>query len=974
MSLRMEGATTLSKSSLRALAAIVLVTAAHQAWSAADNTPKPVTLYVAKNGNDQWSGRLPAPNDGTTDGPFATLDRAKAEVRKLKKHNAIPNGATVLVRAGYYCLPKTLSFRPEDAGSENGRIVYRAYDREKVTLSGGRVITNFTPHKGAIVKADVAAAGIKDFDFRTLYFNGKRQHMARYPNHNPDAPICGGWAFVPGEQVRHYGKPIEETAEQRRTLRLRPEDVHDWANPGDGELFVIPNHNWWNHIVGIESVDKAKAVIKLKPDRGFEGRLGDRRFGMKPGCRYYVRGLLEELDAPGEWYLDKKTHILYFWPPADLERGEVVAPAMKSVIHIWKSGFITIQGFTIECCDDSAIDAWQAEGCLFAGNTIRNAVGYSNGHMSAIRITGKNNGAVGNDIHGIGGRGIVMSGGSRDTLEPGGNYADNNYIHHTGLLYKAGVAIRVDGVGNRASHNYIHDTPRGGMSWNGSDHVIEFNHIRHTNTQISDTAGINACNSSWTKRGTVLRYNYIHDTFGFGKNHKGEWVTPHYCWGIYLDNFTTGTTVYGNICARIVLGGPFIHGGRDNLIENNFLIDGNTAQFYYAGAANLQECKDSAKGRVADLMKYGKLPPYQKYPGLAEMFSTDVDEWHTMAGNKFIRNICCYSDGKAALYRPRDVLPDKTQFDYNLVWHHGMPLTVNLPGVEPQKQWDEWKKLGFEQHSLVADPLFVDLKKDDFRLRPDSPAHKLGIKPIPMDKIGCYEHPLRASWPIVEAEGVREHPHRLDLMPKPPKAKPRGPRPTFRVPRRKTAITVDGAVTKVEWNQVNMRRGITLKEDPRGGESKPVSYAYLTFDDTDLYVAFHNKVSDREPLKTAAKWNDNDAVEVALKTPAGKIVALRGYANGQFESSTEAGAPADLAKGLQAATRYGAKVLSKTLWTAEWRISFAALGIDPAKHKEFECNLTVRKTATGQWLMWRGTNGCSWQVSQAGAIALGRGD
>ena len=510
------------------------------------------------------------------------------------------------------------------------------------------------------------------------------------------------------------------------------------------------------------------------------------------------------------------------------------------------------------------------------------------------------------------------------------------------------------------------------MSWNGSDHVIEFNHIRHTNTQISDTAGINACNGSWTKRGTVIRHNYIHDTLGFGKNRNGEWGSPHYCWGIYLDNFTCGTTVYGNICARIVLGGPFIHGGRDNLIENNFIIDCNTAQMYYSpwkpdGEKGAQRLRD-------DLAKYGKLPVYQKYPGLPEMFGTNYDEWLQMAGNKFLRNICCYSGKDSALYRQRDLPFDKTQSDYNLVWHFGLPLSVGLRGVEPDKQWDEWKKLGFEQHTIVADPLFVDPKKDDFRLRPDSPAHKLGIKQIPVDKIGCYEHPLRASWPIVEAEGVREHPLKLDRMPKPPKRKPRRPKPTFRVPRRKDAITVDGAVTKVEWNQVNMRRGITLKEDPRGGESKPVSYAYLTFDDTDLYVAFHNRVSDRKPLKTAAKWNDNDAVEVALKTPAGKIAVLRGYGNGQSESSTEAGAPADLAKGLQAATRYGAKVLSKTLWTAEWRISFAALGIDPAKHKEFECNLTVRKTATGQWLMWRGTSGCSWQVSQAGFIALGRGD
>ena len=78
---------------------------------------------------------------------------------------------------------------------------------------------------------------------------------------------------------------VMRAIEQRRTLQVRPEDIHDWANPSTGQLFLLPRHNWWNHIVDIESVDQAKGIIKLKKNHGFDSRLGDRRFGMKPRCR-----------------------------------------------------------------------------------------------------------------------------------------------------------------------------------------------------------------------------------------------------------------------------------------------------------------------------------------------------------------------------------------------------------------------------------------------------------------------------------------------------------------------------------------------------------------------------------------------------------------------------------------------------------------------------------------------------------------
>jgi hypothetical protein len=81
---------------------------------------------------------------------------------------------------------------------------------------------------------------------------------------------------------------------------------------------------------------------------------------------------------------------------------------------------------------------------------------------------------------------------------------------------------------------------------------------------------------------------------------------------------------------------------------------------------------------------------------------------------------------------------------------------VRLVEIRPLDQWQSLQALGWDRHSVVADPLFVAPEKDDWRLKPESPAFKLGFKPIPVDKIGPYQHPLRASWPIVEVPGSRE--------------------------------------------------------------------------------------------------------------------------------------------------------------------------------------------------------------------------
>ncbi len=278
-----------------------------------------------------------------------------------------------------------------------------------------------------------------------------------------------------------------------------------------------------------------------------------------------------------------------------------------------------------------------------------------------------------------------------------------------------------------------------------------------------DTAGYYN-GGNWHNRGQVVRYNYVHDVLGYGRR-GGRWVSPLFAWGIYLDDDESGTHVYGNIVARTPLGGVHVHAGRDNVVENNIIVDCARQQFVMSG--HDPKYHDwLIQRKKADFAKFQHNPAYAKYP---EVPALALETAWQMVGNKFFRNILYYRIPEAKLYqRGGDRFDKQNPSDYNLVWHFGLPIVINQTGpkdVRKPQSWEEWQSRGFDQHSLVADPRFVDAAHEDFRLKADSPAFQLGFQPIPVEKIGPYRDELRATWPIVEAPGVRENPLPAEMGP-----------------------------------------------------------------------------------------------------------------------------------------------------------------------------------------------------------------
>lgn len=716
---------------------------------------EPTILYVSTEGNDAWTGRgaeIKAP-----DGPFATLARAQQEVRRLKAAGQLGDGITVSVGPGSYYLDETLTFGAEDSGTEAGPIVWRGTGDEKPILSGGRELTGFRPYQGKVVWADLKAIGLAGARFSGLIFGGKQQVLARYPNLDPADPHGGQWAHVASV----------DGGENKRDFHYGEDEEHVWEHPEDGRVHIHPGYDWGWNIVPLAGYGAQTRLISLGQPVSYAIRVGD---------RYFIEGLMEELDAPGEWYLDPRTEALYFWPPGDIQSASVVATALKSVVTMQDAEWITMQGFTIEASDGTAVSLSNCRRCLVAGSAIRNCGGWG------ISISGgERTGAQGNDVYECGHGGISVSGGDRKTLQPGGNFADNNYIHHCARIwrtYRPGVAV--NGVGNTVSHNLVHDMPHAGLLLGGNENVAEYNVIRHCNLESADTGGIYFCSRDWTQRNNVIRHNVFHHCGGFGKasswqplsDGKVKFEYPHFTWGIYLDDPTTGTLVYGNIVHHVPICGLHNHGGRDNTWENNIVVD---APAFQAGmlAPNWSEWP----AIYERLHEYRDTPgsPYpERYPELADYADTEPE---AMTGLRVVRNIFYYTkegtawlrgqkgsgwggEGCQLLYsmRMRPEHFEKNEWDANCLYlEQGLEPRISLgfyPDPSKLLTWEQWRALGADEASIMQDPGFVDPENGDFRLKPDSPALKLGFKPIPVDEIGPYQDELRASWPIQEAPGA----------------------------------------------------------------------------------------------------------------------------------------------------------------------------------------------------------------------------
>ena len=768
-------------------------------------------FYIAPSGDDA--------NPGTKELPFATLERARDAVRELNAAKKYPaEGITVWLRGGVYQRERSFDLDARDGGQASAPVVYAASPGETVRLVGGRKIQASAFHpvtdrafldrvvshaaRRHLLQVDLKALGITDYgelqpihalDFgsRThylpapleLFIDGKAATLARWPNRNDQMPTLG----LVESAIQNMEHDEKGGATQYSTITLKDVPIKPWGTEGDGDqmaLFpqqAIAHMSEWGalddaYVVGglirayanthrkIASVDAKKGTVTFStPVKVWPTYKDTAKW-------FYFSNLPEELDVPGEYYLDRKSGVLTISPPAGFNaKSEVVVSMLNDVLVAMEGcSHVRLRGLTLEATRTSGVYIERGEDCVIERCTIRNAgivgvqIGFGwdaglagewealspvgatappevlaagpgkplprlpgsyrhvlctgmerlplqnrlPGSTALDRQGGRHNGLEGCTIYDTGIGGVLLGGGDRKTLTPAENFVRNCNIYRT----------------DRRVHMYAES-----VVMDGCGNVVEGNYL-HDNyggllyflgndhliqyneiargLTASKDGGVVETRQNPSMLGNRIRFNYFHDNERGSADHNAGNCT------IYLDNSTHGVEVFGNVFYRNI--------GRTVKPWSCALL-GITEGHDHVIANNLFIDNPGVKTKDgADFEKTRKT-----YLSNVTMLTKDVDVTAPPYSTRYPEFHATYL-GVAVNNDPNTPL-------YNRVFNNA--LIGNNEGVGPSRYPDK----DYRHHNIEidTDPGFVDEAAGNFALRPDSRVVKEipGFEPIPFEKM-----------------------------------------------------------------------------------------------------------------------------------------------------------------------------------------------------------------------------------------------
>jgi hypothetical protein len=697
--------------------------------------PSQNDYYVSTTGNDLWSGKLAEPNAGATDGPFATITHARDAVRDAKQSGKLAGGCKVWLRGGRYPIKKPIVFTPQDSAP----VTYAAYPGENAVIDGGQRITGW---RAEVVNGqsawvvDLPEVADGSWAFRELFVDGQRRPRARYPKVGPEPERRNFLRIQEAPDIAIDAQLFEGSDR----FIAQPGDFNNWKNLQDVEVVVL--HYWIEERMPIVSYDEATRMVKSSRCSMFA--LKDDF--VKRWAKYYVDNVFEAMTEQGEWYLDRPTGKLYYIPMSGEtpEQTPVYAPRAEQFIRMEGQPdqndyveFIRFEGLTFEHADWRELDvspekdtgmptdrkyasspqaACQVPGvfsltgaryCAIEDCTIRHI-----GYYAIDLLDGcLGNRVVGNDIYDLGAGGVKINGSDvhgPTARQTGNNAITDNHIYTGGRIYHSAIGvISRHSFGNEISHNHIHDffysSISSGWVWGYRDSISHNNHIEKNHLHdlghgwLSDMGGVYTLS---VQPGTTIRGNVIHDIER--ANYGG--------WAMYTDEGSSHIVIENNICWNTNSQTYHQHYGHENYLRNNIFVFG-------------------AEGDLA----------ISRVDGVNAM---------VLERNIFVvRGTPIISGGYGNDYSTNTLISD-----LNLFWDvPGKPITFVKGGMGSlgtanahEVSLEEWQKAGTDTHSVVADPGFKDLENHDFTLSADSPALKLGFRPIDISDVGPRPKHLRS--------------------------------------------------------------------------------------------------------------------------------------------------------------------------------------------------------------------------------------
>lgn len=618
-------------------------------------------------------------NDGWTghyaapkNGKDGPLATLPEAIRRARLERKGKSHVDILLRGGIHVLDEPVVLTAEDA-----HLIISTYKNEDAIVSGQTVIAGWEPVPGStnLWHAKISDEKLEAWNFRELFVNNHRKQRARTPN-DGFFHLVGNMVDGQSNKVRYAGTDI------------KPE----WAKSGEVELMT---HQLWagsrNRIV---AVDTNSHVVTLGGQAITENK--------ENNARYFIENTRDALDKPGEWFFDRKAGEVFYWPESgeDLTKARVTVPHLSELVLLQGTKQapvhdVTLRGLTFAdadwrlatngyCDEQAAVGIHGVIRGEFADNCIVEKCEFKRlgGYAVDFGLGCKHDKIVGNIMHDIGGGGVRL--GDPDVTNsfatPSRQHeVTDNSIHDIGVVYPPAVGIILFHTsGNHVAHNEIH-------------------HTYYTAISVGWSWGYEP-----TPTGTnIVEFNHLHDigqrmlsdmggiyTLGLEPGtvlrnnliHDVSALT-YGGWGLYTDEGTTGELLENNIVYRCRSASFHQHYGKENVLRNNVFAFGGETQL----VRTLPE-KHMTLFCTNNIIYYNS----------GELFSGN---W---SGTNFVRDYNLYFDTR----------------------QNGMAA------------FEQAQETGNDAHSIFADPLFVDPEKNDFGLNKNSPALKIGFKPIDMNGVG----------------------------------------------------------------------------------------------------------------------------------------------------------------------------------------------------------------------------------------------
>ena len=472
-------------------------------------------LYVSPDGNDKWSGRLPAVKADRTDGPFRTLKRASA---------ATGPGDTCFIRGGIY--HETL--RPARSGKPGQSITFRNYENERAVVSGADRVTGWKRSASGIYTVSVYW-DLKDGN--QLFSHGKMLTEARWPD-------------ISGTLM----KPVRTRVQSGTANTLTDPKLTGVDDAWKGALLWCAGGSEWICWSARVTAYNAKTHTLT-----FDRKQTNRWYRPRKGNPYVLMGVRRALDSGGEWWMDAEHGKLHLSPPGAKTPASlgIGFKHRTDAIDLSARSHIRIVGLHFHAAgirtDKDSTDI-----------VLRSLRGSYVAHSYEKDISGKS----GVLIHGrridVSDCEFSFSSGSVVDVRGSDNRIVNCYIHNGNYGAKWRGTLAAAGQRHVIAYNTIRHSGRDLVNVHGlTESLIEYNDLSDAGWLTSDLGMIYGHNTDFGN--TVIRYNLVHD------NHA-----PSCNMGIYFDHLSHNVIVHHNAVWN-VRGDPirFNNPSYHNLVYHN---------------------------------------------------------------------------------------------------------------------------------------------------------------------------------------------------------------------------------------------------------------------------------------------------------------------------------------------------------------------------------------------------------------------